>query len=254
MTSSPRSPGKVVVLSEMRDTLSLILQWQASISLALGKDRVRQGAGEVHQLVSDKLHPAGSKGNSYLNATSKSGPSPGSSGSGDPVHPTSRDRERQLAVHPSRLGWHPLERQHDGADHLDAPAKCRDPHELLLRARVQPPQVGPINYIRLVVGAPEVLRPTPSWPIRRSSSRRSDYIAGHNVQVCRLPGGLTTAPPGPAGQLDAGLRTASAIIPRTSPAFMTSAVDDPLTVPCGLLLASRAPGCGNHDPAHGRRG
>ena len=50
----------------MRDTLGCIMQWEASISPALGQDRIRHRAGQVRPTRGDG-NIRRIKGNSYLN-------------------------------------------------------------------------------------------------------------------------------------------------------------------------------------------
>jgi spermidine/putrescine transport system substrate-binding protein len=123
------------------------------------------------------------KGNAYMEDLKSGNAIAGIVWSGDLFDPAGRDRERQLGVRHPGVRRHALERQHDGSDHLDAPAQCPGADGLLLpNPDVAAEVAAYVNYVCPVVGAQEEMRrSTPSWPRARSSSR-AGLDRRHNIK------------------------------------------------------------------------
>ena len=130
---APDLKGKVVVLSEMRDTVGLIMLAQGvDISKDFTEDDFNKGLDELQKQV-DSGQIRQVKGNSYLEDLR--------SGNAIAVHRLVRRHParpvrgggRQLHVHPPGVRRHAVVGQPDGADRLAAQDQRREAHRLLLR-------------------------------------------------------------------------------------------------------------------------
>ncbi len=183
---TPELKGKVVVLSEMRDTLGLIMQWQGvDIAGSWGKPEFDKALEKFDQLVSDN-YIRRIKGNSYLNDLKSGNALAGIVWSGDLfiLRSETENNNWQFTL-PESGGtlW---------SDNMMVPITSthRRNAETLMNYYYQPEVAAQVaayvNYICPVVGAQQVLAKTdPELAQSPFIFPSADYITQHKVQGFR---------------------------------------------------------------------
>ena len=130
---APDLKGKVVVLSEMRDTVGLIMMSQGvDISQDFTEDDFNKGLDVLQKQV-DSGQIRQVKGNSYLEDLRSGNAIAAIGWSGDILLAQFEEEDDNYIVHPAGDRRHAVVGQPDGPDRLAAQDERREAHRLLLR-------------------------------------------------------------------------------------------------------------------------
>ena len=169
----PELQGRVGVLSEMRDTMGLIMLSQGvDISGSSWGDTEFQNALDVFAEQVSNGQIRNIKGNSYADDLKNEDTLAAIVWSGDITAINARGR-RQVRLRPARLGRHAVERQLHDPDRLAAEGQRREAHRLLLRParRGRGRRVGELHHPRRRCAGGDGRDRPGAWSRTSSSSR-----------------------------------------------------------------------------------